>query len=93
MGLAKSKSITDQNTFTDAVRITDHGTVRISGTWAATVTLQRSDDEGSTWVDTGDTWTANGVYSFTDYTDQLYRAGVKTGGFTSGTIALWIGSN
>jgi hypothetical protein len=67
--------------------------VRVSGTWVGTVSLQRSEDGGTTWYDTGDTWTSNGVYSFTDYSNQYYRVGVKTGGYTSGTVGLWIGDS
>lgn len=84
-------SITAQNTFTDSIKVKQHGIVRISGTWVATVSLQRSDDD-TTWYDTGDTWTANGVFSFTDFTNAYYRVGVKASGFTSGTVGLYIGT-
>ena len=84
-------SITAQNTFTDSIKVKERGIVRIGGTWSATVSLQRSEDD-KTWYDTGDTWTANGVFSFTDYTNVYYRVGVKTSGFTSGTVLLYIGT-
>lgn len=78
-------SIAAQNTFSDAIAI--HGTfnLSLSGTWVATVWVQRSYD-GTNWMD---------VKSFTANTEQtgeepesglLYRFGVKTGGFTSGTV-------
>ena len=89
---SKTAAITAQNTFTSAIGIKDHGTIRISGTFVATVSLQRSEDEGSNWYDTGDTWTAAGVFPITDYTKRLYRVGVKTGDFTNGTVNIEIGS-
>ena len=84
------KSITASGVYTDKVLIKAHGTVRISGTFVGTVELQRSDDNGGSWVDTGDTWTAGGVFPFTDYTNKHYRIG--TSAYTSGTINLWLGS-
>lgn len=91
MSKSVTAAIAAQNTFTDPIRIQEHGTIRISGTFTATVSLQRSED-GVTWHDTGDTWTAAGVHSFSDYTKMLYRAGVKTSGYTTGTVSLWLGS-
>ena len=90
-GYSNTAAITAQNTFTSAIGIKDHGTIRISGTFVATVSLQRSEDGGSNWYDTGDTWTAAGVFTFTDFTKRLYRAGVKTGDYTSGTVNIEIG--
>lgn len=92
-GRATSINVTAQNTGTTALVIHNHGTVRISGTFVATVSLQRSEDGGTTWKDTGDTWTTPGVYTFSDYTGQTYRAWVETGNFTSGTVCLWIGDS
>jgi len=98
-GRSVTATVTAQNTGTGGAVIKDHGTVRISGTFTATVTLQRSENctdaptcTSATWVDTGDTWTASGVYPITDYTRRAYRAWVKIGGFTSGAIGLELGS-
>lgn len=92
MGQTKTATISAQNQWTGGVQVNGHGTLRASGTFGASVvTLQRSDDGGTTWVDTGDTVTTTGVYPFTDYTSQLYRAGVKTGQFDTEPLSLWIG--
>lgn len=86
-------SISAQNTFTTHIIVTGTSTGRqfaidVAGTFVATVTLQRSVDEGVTWVDiasytieTDATWT-DGLENQTVW----YRIGVKTGGYTSGTV-------
>mgnify|MGYP003671277632 CR=1 FL=1 len=87
-------SITAEDNFTGSILITGIGTSRdfsisITGTWSATVTLQRSIDD-ATWEDV-DTYTANTTETFSDGLDNIeyyYRIGVKTGGFTSGTVGL-----
>lgn len=62
--------------------------VNVSGTWTATVTLQRSIDDESSWTDVT-TYTTN--QTNVNYDDALdnqiifYRIGVDTGDFTSGT--------
>ena len=64
--------------------------VNISGTWTATVTLQRSIDDESSWTDVT-TYTTN--QTNVNYDDALdnqiifYRIGVDTGDFTSGTAS------
>lgn len=80
--------ITAQNTFTPGVLIQagNKFDVSISGTFVATVWLQRSKDN-STWRD---------VESFTAPVEKTgeagsawyFRLGVKTGGFTSGTATV-----
>ena len=85
-------SITAQNTYCTGIRIQQRGTLRISGTFSATVSMQRSEDGGVTWVNTGDSWTAAGVYPFHDYTNRYFRAGVATGAFGSGTVNIELGS-
>ncbi|MCK9597721.1 MAG: hypothetical protein M0R06_01695 [Sphaerochaeta sp.] len=89
-GASVFKSVGASGVYTEKILIKTHGTVRISGTFVGTVELQRSDDNGGSWVDTGDTWTAGGVFTFTDYTNKHYRIG--TSAYTSGTINLWLGS-
>ena len=54
------------------------------GTFVATVVVQRSFDGGTTWLDV-DTFTAPTEEVGMEATGALYRAGVKTGAFTSGT--------
>ena len=82
----------DQFTDDDSMRITGVGNTRIfdvdiTGTWVATVTLQRSIDESGTWVDVA-TYTTNQNTTHDDGLDNqiaFYRLGVKTGDYTSGT--------
>jgi hypothetical protein len=82
-------SITAEDTFTDPARLEGYFNLSISGTWAATVTVQRSIDN-STWVDVN-TYTAN--FEGTGFEPEFmwYRIGVKTGDFTSGTVAVRLG--
>jgi hypothetical protein len=93
---ANRASITAENTFTDAVRV-KRGTVRggtlqlnmsISGVSDSTVTLQRSEDDGTTWTD---------VEEFTESAERLiqdarettvYRLGVKTGNYGTDTVVV-----
>ena len=83
--------ITAQNTFTDKIQVVGHFNLSISGTWAAAVTVQRSWD-GTNWFDV-DTFTSNYEGVGFDAEEVFYRAGVKTGDFTSGTVALRISDN
>jgi hypothetical protein len=92
VGQKVSASITGQGQFTDSIRVVGVGNTRvfdvdITGTWTATVTLQRSiDDEGS-WTDVT-TYTGNQNTTHNDQLDNVitfYRLGVDTGDFTSGT--------
>lgn len=82
-------SITAQNTFTTATTFAGQSyfCASVSGTWSATVTLQKSYD-GSTWLDQT-SWTANTEsIVFNAAASAQWRIGVKTGGFTSGTVVL-----
>lgn len=81
--IATAAAITAQNTFTDPVQLTGNFNVSISGTFSATVTVQRSFDN-STWHDVNSFTTP---FQGTGYEPEVvwYRAGVKTGAFTSGT--------
>lgn len=87
-----SVTLSGANQFGDTIRVTGIGsgrnlTISISGTWVASITLQRSIDEIG-WTDVY-TWTSNpatGVYN--DALDNqivFYRAGIKPGNYTSGT--------
>jgi hypothetical protein len=84
-----SANITAENTFTDSVRLEGYFNLSISGTWAATVTVQRSINN-STWVDV-DTFIANSEEVGFEPEFMYYRVGVKTGGFTSGTVVVRLG--
>ena len=82
-----SASISAQNTWSGAFQLRGHFSLSISGTWAGTVTVQRSFDNGSSWLDV-DTFTANTeTYGF-EPINCKYRVGIKTGEYTSGTAVL-----
>ena len=83
-------SLTAQNTFIDAVQL-DAGkkaAISISGTFSATVTVQRRLD-GSNWRDV-QSFTAAAEQTFDAGVGQEIRVGVKTGDYTSGTVACLI---
>jgi len=94
-GQVVTASVTAQDTGTGGIFVTGISNgrtfiVTLTGTWAATVTLQRSSDN-STWTDTDTTWTANVDATYNDALDNAvfyYRLHVKTGDFTSGTVVM-----
>lgn len=86
--MPNSIAITAENTFCTPVYIVGHGTLILSGTFTANVNLQASPNGVDGWVPTGDAYSSPGVNTFTDFTGQYYRAGVPSGGFTSGTVNL-----
>jgi hypothetical protein len=90
-GQVRDKAISAANVFTDPIEITgltiDRNLhIATSGTWAATLTLQRSVGAPGGWIDVTNYTTNQNV----DYNDGLdnqivyYRLGAKTGNFTSG---------
>ena len=93
VGQTVSQAISSQNVFSGYIAVEGVGstrtfTINISGTWVATVTLQRSFDEGVSWNDVT-TYTSNTTTTYNDSLDNQvvrYRIGVKTGEYTSGTI-------
>jgi len=95
VGQATQDSFNGANQFSSAIKVTGTGTTRDitivrSGTWTATVTLQRSISEPGTWVDVA-TFTANGTATYNDGLDNqviYYRIGIKTGNYTSGTAVV-----
>ena len=93
-GQSAAVSVTAENQFSDSIRVTGVNAQRafsifITGTWVATVTLQQSTDD-TTWVDAiSGSYTTNAADAYDDTLDNqiiYYRIGVKTGGFTSGTV-------
>lgn len=92
VGQATDDSFTGANQFSENIKVTGVGTTRDlsvvrSGTWSATITLQRSIGEPGTWVDVA-TFTSNGTATYNDALDNqiiYYRIGIKTGNYTSGT--------
>lgn len=89
-------SISAQNVFTtNHIKVVGVGDARvfnvtITGVWLATVTLQRSFDEGASWSDAVN-YTGNQNYSYDDgltNSSIWYRIGIKSGNYTSGTAAV-----
>ena len=84
-------SLTAQNTFSSPATSTSAQrlSLSISGTWAGTLTLQRSFDNGSTYMDV-QAFTANTEAVVENAGDAavLWRVGFKTGNYTSGTAAV-----
>ena len=79
-----SVSAAAENTWSPAIQVVGSFNLSISGTFSATVTVQRSED-GSTWRDV-DTWTAPSEEVGYDPILNYYRVGVATGDYTSGTV-------
>lgn len=92
-GQEVTKSITAENTFTDPIRVTGIANARVftvdrSGTFSATLTLQRSISAPGDWNDVT-TYTTAGTSNYDDNLDNqiiYYRIGVKAGDYTSGTV-------
>ncbi len=90
----------DQFTDDDSMRIIGVANTRIfdvdiTGTWVATITLQRSIDETGAWVDVT-TYTTNQDTTHDDGLDNqiaFYRIGIKTGDYTSGTPTVTLESS
>lgn len=81
-----SASLTAQNTFSTGAVMQGYFNLSISGTWVATVHLQRSFDGGSNWLDV-QSYTANiQDRGYEPEAGVQYRCGVKTGNYTSGTV-------
>jgi hypothetical protein len=95
-GQTISANLSAQNTFTDAIRVTGVDAVRIfsyaiTGTWAGTLTLQRSFDSATTGFSDVTTFTSNTSTTYDDTLDNSivwYRIGFKTGAYTSGTASI-----
>jgi hypothetical protein len=83
---ATIKTISAADAFTDAVHIIGDFNLSISGTFAATVTVQRSTD-GTTWRDV-DSFTVPVEEVGYDPMKNFYRAGIKTGAYTSGSATI-----
>jgi hypothetical protein len=93
-GQVREASVSVENTGTGSIRVTGVSsargfTISATGTWSATIVLQRSTDD-ATWSDVESyTGNQNKVYNDTfDNAVLYYRLFVKTGGYTSGTIKL-----
>ena len=92
MALAsETASVTAADTWTDWITpqpTTGYLNISISGTFVATVTLQRRFNEDGTAHEV-DTWTAVDQNNLQDYEHGVeYRIGVAAGDYTSGTVDL-----
>lgn len=93
VGQRTTAVLTGENQFSDPVRITGVENSRIftrsiSGTFVATVRLQRSVGAVGSWEDIS-SFTVPASGSFDDDLDNqiiFYRLGIKTGEYTSGTV-------
>jgi len=86
---AVTYSATAQNTFSEPLKVRGDFNLSLSGTWVGTVHLQRRFNQGS-WMDV-QSYTAN-IEDRGREPEGLveYRAGVKTGNYTSGTVLIRI---
>lgn len=92
-GQSVSEVISGADQWTSAIRVTGVGNSRIfsvsrSGTFSATVTLQRSVGAPGDWADVA-TYTTAGSANYDDGLDNqivYYRLGVKAGNWTSGSL-------
>ena len=82
--------ISAQNTFTPAVFVQaeDEFDISISGSFVASVVVQRSQDK-TTWIDV-ETFTAPAERTGKAGSGWWYRVGIKTGGYTSGTAKVFL---
>ena len=76
-----------QNTFTSGLDVKGNFDLSISGTFVGTVTVQRSFDGGQNWLDV-DTFTGPVETFGSQPTSAVYRVGIKTGDYTSGTASV-----
>lgn len=94
-GQAATQDASAADTYTNSVLVTGTGDARVlgltlSGTWAGTVTLQRSVGVSDNWQDVT-TYTANASTTLDDALDNqviYYRLGVKAAEWTSGTVTM-----
>jgi hypothetical protein len=95
-GQSTSNALAAQNTFGNVIRVTGVGGDRVfnfavTGTFTATVTLQRSiDSETTGYIDIANYTTAISASYDDDLDNSIcwYRLGIKTGNYTSGTATV-----
>ena len=87
-----TKSISAENTFSDALSLRGDFSISIGGLSDSTLTVQRSFDGGSNWADV-DTFTSAYEGNGYDAVGAQYRAGVKTGDYGSDTVVVSLREN
>lgn len=99
VGQKVRSSLNGDNQFSNAVRVVGVGDSRafrvtITGTWAGTISLQRSIGADTAWIDTDHTWTANvadlSINDDLDNAEVFYRIGFNVDEHTSGTAIVTI---
>lgn len=98
VGQRVEMSFTTDNTFSDPIRVAGVGesrrfSISVSGTFVATVTLQRSVGQLGSWEDVGSTITTPTDTTYNDALDNqiiYYRLAVKSGDYTSGTVVTLV---
>jgi hypothetical protein len=83
-----TKSVTAENQFSDTIELRGLFNISVSGTFVATIVVQRSFDGGSNWEDFKEYTTATEAVELAADAYPVncqYRIGCKTSGFTSGT--------
>jgi len=90
---AVERTITAQNQFTDSIQLKGPFNFSVSGSFSATVTIQRSfvaPEDTPVWQDVS-TYTASREDIGISPDERIWwRAGVKTGQFTSGSVDVRI---
>lgn len=81
-------SLASANAFVTALSLTADFNFSLSGTWSGIVTIQRSFDNGGTWLDVASYSSNIETSGFEPEVAVLYRAGFKTGNYTSGTAVV-----
>ena len=91
--IRNSAEINIDDSWTDSVEADRNESIfiELGGVWEGTVTLQRSANDGATWEDVY-VYKDNINTTHTEYEDDIiYRLGIKSGDYTSGTASLTLG--
>lgn len=90
--MAVSATLTGADQFSNTLRVNSPGfNVGISGTFVATVSLQKDPDQNKGWV-TVKEYTGPAQEIGEDFEQGMpYRIGILTGDFTSGTAEVRLG--
>lgn len=91
-GDVKSGGTPQASTGTAGIRLRNDYNISVSGISGDTVWLQRSFDAGVTWYDIESYTADTQKRGFEPEGDVLYRLGVKTGGYSAGTIIARLSS-
>lgn len=90
--IVATAAVTNANSFTTACEFnpTKPFNVSVEGTFSATVALQRSFDNGVTWLNVWTTTSPAEMLCLTQEEGILWQLGVPTGNFSSGTVNVRI---